>query len=121
MDYLIDAVSKFQRGQHPKTILANVLTTLLLNAEPLVLMAFPAQKGFPFPEYFGSCGRLVGEEYVGPPLTLYYNAEFKVTIRTLKCHIVEIRHYLTIECFNFEGKSSTGEETARNGEFPWGE
>ncbi len=37
MGYLIDAAQKFNRGQNPSTILANVLTTILLNPEPLIL------------------------------------------------------------------------------------
>jgi len=37
MDFLVTAATKFNRGQHKKTILANVLTTLLLNPEPLLL------------------------------------------------------------------------------------
>jgi len=78
IDYLVAEATKFNRGSHKSTILAYVLTSLLLNAEPLMLQAFPKSKGFPFPEYFGSCGRLVAEEYVGTTLTFYYNADFKV-------------------------------------------
>jgi hypothetical protein len=37
MDFFVKAAAKFSRGQHHKTILANVLTTLLLNPEPLLL------------------------------------------------------------------------------------
>lgn len=37
MGYLIAAANKFNKGQNPKTILANVLTTILLNPEPLIL------------------------------------------------------------------------------------
>lgn len=37
MDFLIDAASKFNKGQHKTTILANVLTTILVNPEPLIL------------------------------------------------------------------------------------
>lgn len=37
MNFLVDASYKFNRGQNKKTILASVLTTLLLNPEPLIL------------------------------------------------------------------------------------
>jgi len=37
MDHLINAAAKFSRGQHHTTILANILTMILLNPEPLLL------------------------------------------------------------------------------------
>jgi len=37
MDFLIEAATKFNKGQHKKTILANVLTTILVNSEPILL------------------------------------------------------------------------------------
>ena len=37
MEFLINAHAKFARGQHHNTILANVLTTILVNPEPLYL------------------------------------------------------------------------------------
>ena len=41
-----------------KPSLGNILTMLLVNQEPLMAMAFPPEKQFPFPEYHGACGRL---------------------------------------------------------------
>lgn len=32
----------------------------------------PAEDGWPTPEYFGACGRLIIEEYVGSPLSSFY-------------------------------------------------
>ena len=37
MDFFVKASTKFSRGQHHNTILANVLTMILLNPEPLLL------------------------------------------------------------------------------------
>ncbi|ODN01116.1 Deleted in autism protein 1 [Orchesella cincta] len=78
MDFLIDAATKFNKGQHKKTILANVLTNILVNPEPILLEAFPASKGWPFPIFYGACGRLVVEEYVGQPLSSFVDKPFKV-------------------------------------------
>lgn len=32
----------------------------------------PAEDGWPVPKYFGACGRLVVEEYIGPTLSNYH-------------------------------------------------
>ena len=37
MDYMISAVTKISKGPHRSTILAHILTMLLLNPEPLIL------------------------------------------------------------------------------------
>lgn len=37
MDFLVAAAKKFNKGQNKKTILANMLTTILLNPEPIIL------------------------------------------------------------------------------------
>lgn len=51
---------------------AYLWTMVKINPEPLVLQILPAEDGWPVPKYFGACGRLVVEEYVGPPLSNYY-------------------------------------------------
>ena len=44
--------------QHPsEPSLENILTMLMINQEPVIAMAFPSRKLFPFPEYLGACGR----------------------------------------------------------------
>lgn len=32
-----------------------------------------AENGWPVPKYFGACGRIIIEEYIGPPLSDYYD------------------------------------------------
>jgi hypothetical protein len=78
MDFLTTAAKQFARGQHENMILANVLTTILLNPEPVLLQAFPAKEGWPFPKYYGGCGRIIAEEYVGPSLTTFYQEPFLI-------------------------------------------
>ena len=48
--------------------LANLLTILLTNQEPLLAMAFPEQQGWPFPAYYGACGRLAVFTDAGGPV-----------------------------------------------------
>lgn len=50
--------------------------TAKVNAEPLLLQTFPKSKGWPFPEYYGACGRYVAVENGGKTLGDYYNAAF---------------------------------------------
>lgn len=37
------------------------------------LKILPAKNGWPVPEYFGACGRIIIEEYIGAPLSDYLN------------------------------------------------
>ncbi|XP_014484465.1 PREDICTED: deleted in autism protein 1 homolog isoform X2 [Dinoponera quadriceps] len=46
---------------------------LSINPEPLILQILSVENGWPVPKYFGACGRIIIEEYVGLPLTDYYN------------------------------------------------
>lgn len=56
--------------QHPsEPSLENILTMLMINQEPVIAMAFPSRKLFPFPEYLGACGRLAVFADAGPSLT----------------------------------------------------
>lgn len=50
--------------------------TANLNPEPLLLQTFPASERWPFPEYFGACGRHVIVEHVGRTLKEFYNEPF---------------------------------------------
>ncbi|XP_076672799.1 divergent protein kinase domain 2A isoform X1 [Andrena cerasifolii] len=45
----------------------------VLNPEPLLLQILPSHNNWPVPKYYGACGRIIIEEYVGLPLTSYYN------------------------------------------------
>ncbi|XP_054013742.1 divergent protein kinase domain 2A-like isoform X1 [Hylaeus anthracinus] len=56
-----------------KTLEINIWMSIILNPEPLLLQILPANNNWPVPKYLGACGRIVIEEYVGSPLTAYYN------------------------------------------------
>ena len=47
------------------------LTLSFVNPEPLIVTAFPYEEGWPFPKYYGACGRWSIFEYVGQSLTNY--------------------------------------------------
>ena len=48
----------------------------MVNPEPLILMAFPAEDGWPFPKYFGGCGRLAVVEWAGGMLSQHWEKPF---------------------------------------------
>ncbi|XP_076435478.1 divergent protein kinase domain 2A-like [Babylonia areolata] len=50
--------------------------TASLNPEPLLLQTFPAAERWPFPEYFGACGRQIIVEHVGRTLEQFYHEPF---------------------------------------------
>lgn len=63
------------------------------------MQTFRAEDGWPFPVYYGACGRIVAEEYVGRRLTTFYNEDFRV--RALISHqLLKIAFQLT-EASNF--------------------
>ncbi|XP_015509861.1 divergent protein kinase domain 2A isoform X2 [Neodiprion lecontei] len=51
---------------------AYLWTILRINPEPVVLQILPTEDGWPVPKYYGACGRVIVEEYVGPPLSNYH-------------------------------------------------
>jgi len=55
-------------------MLANLVSFLFINTEPVIAMAFPPTEGWPFPRYFGACGRLAVFEDVGDTLIHFYKA-----------------------------------------------
>lgn len=57
----------------PTQYLINLWTLISLNPEPLILQILPAENGWPVPKYFGACGRIIIEEYIGSPLSDYYD------------------------------------------------
>ncbi|EFX71406.1 hypothetical protein DAPPUDRAFT_327242 [Daphnia pulex] len=68
LNYIENEFVKNNFGLYRLTCLYNLMTLLLLNSEPLIFQTFPAKEGWPFPIYYGACGRVVVEEYVGPNL-----------------------------------------------------
>ncbi|XP_011698510.1 PREDICTED: deleted in autism protein 1 homolog isoform X1 [Wasmannia auropunctata] len=57
----------------PTQYLINLWTLVSINPEPLILQILSAEDGWPVPKYFGACGRIIIEEYVGLPLSDYYD------------------------------------------------
>ncbi|XP_070165715.1 divergent protein kinase domain 2A [Polyergus mexicanus] len=57
----------------PTQYLINLWTLVSLNPEPLILQILSAENGWPVPKYFGACGRIIIEEYIGPSLSDYYD------------------------------------------------
>ncbi|XP_015108541.1 divergent protein kinase domain 2A [Diachasma alloeum] len=53
---------------------SNLWTLVRINPEPIILEILRAEEGWPVPRYYGACGRIVIEEYVGLPLPAYYHA-----------------------------------------------
>ncbi|XP_065575296.1 divergent protein kinase domain 2A-like [Artemia franciscana] len=62
--FIMDKILKKNHGQHQITIIENIITLMMINEEALIGQAFPYEEGFPFPKYYGACGRLVIEELV---------------------------------------------------------
>ena len=69
LDYVIKRSTFHQLAQGQFISLENILSILIINPEPLVLMTFPAEEGWPVPKYYGSCGRLAVVEHAGYPLS----------------------------------------------------
>lgn len=57
---------------------AQLMTTLMVNQEPIVFQTFPKLEGWPFPGYMGACGRFVMTESIGMPLNNFYSMPFKI-------------------------------------------
>lgn len=55
-----------------------LLTTLMINQEPIIFQTFPKLEGWPFPRYVGACGRFVMTESLGMPLDNFYGMPFKI-------------------------------------------
>ncbi|XP_062519899.1 divergent protein kinase domain 2A-like [Corticium candelabrum] len=69
-------------------------TTLKVNREPIILQLFPNEDGWPFPRYYGACGRTIIVEDGGRPLLEYMNKpwEFRVW---LAVQLLQIAFLLT--------------------------
>lgn len=47
---------------------------------------FPESEGWPFPQYFGACGRYIVEAYNGKSLEYYVDASFEKRVRLITQH-----------------------------------
>lgn len=70
---LLQHIYMNNKNVDPKMLDIYIWVLTVLNPEPLLLQILSAEKNWPVPKYFGACGRIVIEEYVGLPLTAYYN------------------------------------------------
>ena len=65
------------------------LTLSFVNPEPLIVTAFPYDEGWPFPKYYGACGRWSIFEYVGQSLTNYLSKTY-VTKARLALQVLQL-------------------------------
>ncbi|KAK2147422.1 hypothetical protein LSH36_554g01032 [Paralvinella palmiformis] len=77
-----------------------LMTTLLINPEPIIIQTFSQKQGFPFPQYLGACGRIVVEEYVGHSMRSYYDAPWKVRLK-LAYQVMKLADRLTDNSMQF--------------------
>eukprot|EP00058_Branchiostoma_floridae_P007590 XP_002593078.1 hypothetical protein BRAFLDRAFT_72848 [Branchiostoma floridae] len=70
------------------------LSTLKFNPEPLMLQTFPITEGWPFPFYFGACGRLTVVQKCDKTLASYYSAPWLKRVE-LSLQMMKIAEYLT--------------------------
>jgi len=70
VNYLVKRTIKY----HVK--LENFLTLSFINPEPLIAMAFPKAENWPFPEYYGSCGRFAMFENCGQTLNQFTTSDW---------------------------------------------
>lgn len=73
LTYLLDRLYQNNRNVDRSTLEINIWTLTVLNPEPILLQILPAEDNWPVAKYLGACGRIIIEEYVGLPLTAYYN------------------------------------------------
>ena len=51
-----------------------------------LLQMFPVADGWPFPEYYGACGRYVAVSNGGKPLSEFYNADWSERVSHLQVY-----------------------------------
>ena len=78
---LVDFLVKRSLIHYSHTRIEHILSMLYVNSEPVIFMAFPQEEGWPFPKYYGSCGRFAVFENKGQPLTGFMGAPFQKRAR----------------------------------------
>ncbi|XP_038049996.1 divergent protein kinase domain 2A-like [Patiria miniata] len=71
-----------------------LMTMLSVNPEPIIYTIFPHSEGWPFPQYYGACGRLIVEEYVGKTLGSYFHSDWSTRL-DLAYQVMKIAEQLT--------------------------
>lgn len=67
----VKQIYNVKEGDTASSNTLHLTSTLNLNQEPIIFQLFPAENGWPFPKFYGSCGRAVVVEDVGVPLDSY--------------------------------------------------
>jgi hypothetical protein len=80
IDWMYKTYQEYESDDR-KIVDMSLLTTLKINPEPIVLQMFPESDGWPFPEYYGACGRIIVESHKGNTLDKYINKPFKLRVR----------------------------------------
>ncbi|XP_022088058.1 deleted in autism protein 1-like [Acanthaster planci] len=96
---LLERIWMMYKDHVPGNSLSNdqkmmLMTMLAVNPEPIIYMIFPKSEGWPFPQYYGACGRLIVEEYVGKTLGSYFNADWSKRL-DLAYQVMKIAEQLT--------------------------
>ncbi|XP_067007079.2 divergent protein kinase domain 2A [Anabrus simplex] len=73
-DLLLSDILHKNSGVQPDVLYMNIWTLAVINGEPLILQILDEREGWPVPKYYGACGRVVVEEYVGNMLSFYFKA-----------------------------------------------
>lgn len=92
---LVAKVKEFYTGHSAGDLsIMELASTLHVNQEPVIFQVFPARKGWPFPNFYGVCGRTVFIEDTGTPLDSFLSAPWKERAK-LALEIIKIAKYLT--------------------------
>ncbi|XP_076245859.1 divergent protein kinase domain 2A [Calliopsis andreniformis] len=92
LDNLLQHIYLNNKNVDPEIVDISIWMLTVLNPEPLLLQIL-SKVIWPVPKYFGACGRIVIEEYVGLPLTAYYNESW--------LHRAKIVHSLLDAAYKF--------------------
>ncbi|XP_071838169.1 divergent protein kinase domain 2A-like [Apostichopus japonicus] len=71
-----------------------LITTIAINPEPLVLQIFPQSDGWPFPRYLGACGRFIVEEKIDTPLYKFLEASWATRL-SIALQVLQIAEKFT--------------------------
>ncbi|KAL7648160.1 UNVERIFIED_CONTAM: hypothetical protein RMT77_000062 [Armadillidium vulgare] len=89
---------KFQMSRTNDQIMHNFLTLMAVNPEPVIMQAF--ENVFPFPKYYGACGRVVVQELAGSPLSRFYGNPWleraSLAVQLLQIANSMTEHYIRI-------------------------
>ncbi|UYV80212.1 C3orf58 [Cordylochernes scorpioides] len=80
--------------------LLELVYTILVNPEPIILQLFPPQEGWPFPRYHGTCGRVLVEEYIGPSLSSVMDADWPTRLQ-VSYQLLQLAFLFTHNHLNF--------------------